>query len=261
MTIKKPIEIGFKFRINRETINKAFCIADNDPRFIVVPKFEVFIDEYFRKNNSSSTLHDSFLQKRSVITFDEKFNDIEKCGIKYKFYPNPEFEPIINYIRFLECGIGSFKIDPVTRIYGTKNKEIFYILKQKYIENGVEKNKEYEIKSNENDIDFITKIMEYNNYSRFYLKTKREAFHIVPVGDEDIEKYFSGCRIKIVSVTKTNYDVIYEYYAEVEFSSNRLIYESDNNMQLDSIEKNLNLFTNLIFGLPLDYLDLIKIPL
>ena len=247
--IEKPTEIEFKFKISKDDIRKAIYYANKNEKLTVIPKFEIFNDDYFKNKIS-----DSFLRQRSVITFKK---DVNYKGTRKNFYPKPELDPYDNYLNFLEYGLGSFTLDPNTHGFNWKYIETFYTLKRKSVVNGVETNDETEIKANDNGIEFMNKMISYNGYDRFYQKTKREAFHIVPVGYG--EKCFPGCRIEIVSVAETNLTITHDYYAEVEFSDSRVLFK-DKQYKNMSIEKVLNLFANLVFEIPMEKLDSIKIP-
>lgn len=237
--IEKPTEIEFKFKISEENICDAIHNVNKNDKFVIIPTFEVYNDEYFENNKKHG-----FLRRRNVFTFENQ--DLSKT-IKDKLYPRPEFTPIQNYLSFLKYGMLMFNLDPRSHIFKTKLKETYYTLKTKKFVNNIENNDEIEIKSNEKGNKFMNKIID-DNYNLFTTKTKRKAFIIESVG-EGITM-FPGSRIEIVSVSGHNSDVVTDYYAEVEFSADRVIIKDEKfqNMSEDYIMEYLKMLPYVIFG-------------
>ena len=241
--IEKPTEIEFKFKISEENIRDAILNASVNDKVIIIPTFEVYNDEYFENNKKHG-----FLRRRSVFTFE---NQDQTKTTKDKLYPRPEFTLEQNYFGFLKYGMLMFDKDPRSHIFKTKIKETYYTLKTKKIVNNIENNDEIEIKSNENGNKFMTKIID-DNYNLFTTKTKRKSFIIEMIGDGIA--MFPGCRIEIVSVSKNNGDVVSDYYAEVEFSADRVINKDKKyqNISIDHIMKCLKMLAYMIFGTSMD---------
>lgn len=240
---EKPTEIEFKFKVSEENIRDAIRNANMNDKVIIIPTFEVYNDEYFENDKKRG-----FLRRRSVFIFE---NQDQTKTSKDKLYPRPELTPEQNYFGFLKYGMLMFDKDPRSHIFKTKIKETYYTLKTKKFVNNIENNDEIEIKSNENGNKFMSKIID-DNYKCFATKTKRKAFIIEMIGDGITT--FPGCRIEIVSVSKNNGDVVSDYYAEVEFSADRVINKDKKyqNMSADHIMKNLKILAYMIFGTNLD---------
>ena len=243
---EKPTEIEFKFKISEDKIQRAIDNVNRNEKFIIVPTFEVYNDEYFQKDKKSG-----FLRKRTVFTFDNKD---EKSSDKSKRYPRVDMTPEQNYIQFLKCGMCMFNQNPKTFIFDTKIKETYYTLKKKNIVKGVENNEETEIRSNENGNKFMSKIIE-DNYKPFFNKTKRKAFIVEPICDGI--NLFPGCRVEIVSVSESNTDIVNDFYAEVEFADSRVLFRDERyeNLTHDAIMNSLNMLPYLIFGIPYEDIE------
>lgn len=238
----KPTEIEFKFKISIENILKAICRVNRDEQFIIVPKFEVYNDQYFQKDKIPG-----FLRKRTVMTF--KNRDNSKTN-KNNNYPRPELSPEQNYLEFLKCGMSMFSRDNKSFIFDIKTIETYYTLKRKKIIEGVENNEEIEIRANSNGNRFMFKMIEDNNYQQYFTKAKRKAFVIEPIGEGIL--MFPGCHVEIVAVSENNSDIITDFYAEVEFADSRVVMKDEHYKKLthESIMNSLNMLPYLIFGIP-----------
>ncbi len=230
-----------KFKINFEDLKVAHYNGTVNSNLKITPCFEICNDEYFKNDTTNS-----YLRKRSIITFKRK-NEKDK-------YPDKKRSPFENYCCFLKYGT-EFLFEARDQNKDIINKQTYYTLIQKSIENGVENKSYFKMDVNENNKDFITKLIQENNYYSYFGKKKRKAFIIelqncefhylmdqiknnTPAGIK--LSILSNCKVEIVAVTRTNSGVADDFYAEVEVN-NCESYSSD------EIEKALDDFLFAIF--------------